>query len=347
MNITKNSITMRRWDDFHLHVREKDMLRIVLPYSAKYKYGLIMPNPRQGKDIITGENINQYRQEITSALPPQSTLKPQMTFKIIDDMTAEMVRDAKQAGAVAGKAYPIGTTTGASTGISNFRKLYHVFEEIQSLELVLCIHGENLSVPSLYREHAFLKTLRELAYDFPALRIVLEHVSTKEGVECVQSLPKNVAATIAVPHLFLTDDDIAGGKLHPHFFCKPRPKFEADRRALRNAAMSRSYKFFFGSDSAPHPRYEKECSEGEAGIFSAPVTRPLLVKLFDECGLLHTLEDFTSRYGREFYRFENHENDEIEIIRKRWQVPGIIGNFFDTTVVPLYANTEMQWHVVE
>jgi dihydroorotase len=261
-----------------------------------------------------------------------------MTIKLLDRTTPQIVREAKLAGAVAGKLYPAGVTTNSDDGVRYIQSLYDTFEVMQEVGMVLSLHGEAPEAFCLDREEAFLGILKDIAKTFPRLRIVLEHVTTNAAVETVQALPETVAATITAHHLVLTLDDVVGGKINPHNFCKPLAKRPADRSALIEAAFSYSPKFFFGTDSAPHIRETKECAAGCAGCFTAPLALELLAHVADEHGLsLEGIQGFTSEYGAQFYGLPLNEG-MVTFVREPWTVPDVLDG-----VVPFWAGQTLNW----
>jgi dihydroorotase len=292
-------------DDFHLHLRSGAMLKAVLPYTVEqFGRATVMPNLHPDP-ILMGLQAEMYGNEIMSY--GFNSFKPLMTIQITEKTTAQMIRQAQEAGVIAGKIYPKGMTTNSENGVVDYKSLHKVFLQMEASQMVLLLHGEHPhSTSSLYRERDFMDTLDYIAGKYPTLKIVLEHVTTAYAISTVKMF-KNVAATITLHHLLLTLDDVIGGKLKPHNFCKPIAKFESDREAIVEAAFSGSHKFFFGSDSAPHQRSTKECEEGCAGIFTAPVIMPMLVEFFEKHGKLRLLENFTARYGAEFYGLPRNE----------------------------------------
>jgi len=331
--------------DMHVHLREGQLMRDVLPYTVQdFSRALVMPNLM--KPIESLSAINLYRNEImaeASKLPGGETFKPLMTIKITKNTIPQEVRAAKDV-IVAAKLYPEGVTTNSSDGVKDFKALYPIFEVLQTDEKVLCIHGEHPDAEVLSREEKFLPVLRHIASDFPKLRIVLEHVSTAAAVACVAGLPKTVAATITVHHLLITLDDVIGGMLKPHLFCKPIAKTSEDRKSLLMAAMSGISggdrgKFFLGTDSAPHPVQSKECSSGCAGVFTAPVALPLLTSIFAEEGKIKELEAFTTHNAQRFYELYPSK-EKIAIVREPMEVPGGY-----VEVVPFMAGRTLDWSV--
>lgn len=344
-------MTIRRPDDFHVHLRDSTMLEAVAPFTeAHFARALVMPNTRFG-GIRTGEDVHRYREEIRKAAPKLEAL---MTVKLLDTTTPESIREAKAAGAIAAKLYPRGVTTNSEDGVSDPLALMPVYEAMEDIGMVLCLHGETPGVFCMNREQEFLRTLEEIARRRPGLKIVLEHVTTYEACEMVRRLHPFVAATITAHHLIHTLDDIVGDKLQPHHFCKPIPKTPADRRQLQWLAAIGHPKFFLGTDSAPHVVGQKECASGCAGVFSAPVALAVLAQVFEdfqiqELGDAPTtrgrFERFTSENGAKFYGLPLNEGT-ITLERKPWPVPKeYLVDEFDH-VRPLCAGLMLPWQVV-
>lgn len=336
-----DTLTLRRPDDFHLHLRDGEMLQAVVPPTAAvFGRALVMPNTEP--PVLTGADAERYRKEIVSALPDGAAFEPLMTIKIVPSTTPAMIRDAKAAGVVAGKLYPEGVTTNSSDGVRDVLALGDVFAAMSDEGLVLCLHGETPDTFCLDREDRFVaEVLPALARSFPDLRIVLEHVSTASAVDWLRSdaAPATVAATVTVHHLLLTLDDVVGGLLAPHHFCKPIAKRPADRAAIVAAAVSGDPRFFLGTDSAPHPREAKQSAHGCAGIFTAPVALPLLATVFDAHDALAALDDFCSGHGPRFYGLPANPGT-VRLVRDPWTVPADYDG-----VVPLNAGTTLPWRV--
>ncbi len=339
-------LTVRRIDDMHCHFRNGQRLKDVLPWTAAYaSRAIAMPNTRP-RAILTADDVSWYHDEIRRALdemPERHPFEPLMTIEIRDNTTPEMVKAAHRAGAVAGKVYPLGVTTNSDEGLRDFRspKIADTFRAMQDVGMRLLIHGEldNERVLVTKREETFLPTLRVLAERCPNLKIVLEHISTRLAVLCVKDLGDDVAATITAHHLCLTLNDVVGYGIQPHHGCMPMPKDFPDRDALIAAATSGNPKFFLGSDSAPHPREKKECARGACGVYTAPVLPQVLAEVFEQAGCLDRLEDFTSRFGAEFYGLPLNEGT-ISLAKAEWTVPDQIDG-----VVPFRAGTTLQWQL--
>ncbi|MDP3981672.1 MAG: dihydroorotase [Chlamydiota bacterium] len=342
-----DKITLRRFDDMHCHFRTEELLNEVLPCTVQYaSRGVAMPNTRP-RAILTAEDVVWYRDEIrrvVDRMPNQHPFESLMTIEIRDNTTPKMIIEAKRAGAVAGKVYPFGVTTNSDEGLRSFvgEEISETFWAMQDAGMLLLLHGELDLDRTLVtkREEAFLPTLSMLAAKFYDLKIVLEHVSTKAGIKMVKQLGKNVAATITAHHLCLTLNDVIGYGIQPHNACKPMPKDFDDRDALIKAATSGNPKFFLGSDSAPHPRDMKECAKGACGVFSAPVLPAVLAEVFEQAEKLKRLEDFTSRFGAEFYGLPLNKGS-ITLAKSEWTVPEQIAS-----VVPFRSGTKLLWQLL-
>lgn len=331
-----NEISIRKPDDFHIHLRQGEMMKDLVREAAKV-FGRVLVMPNTLPPIVVPENLKAYEDKLKSVGADLGFL---MTFKIFEGMDDDMVTGLKNAGAIAGKLYPQGVTTNSEDGVTDIEKLYPVFSAMQDLDLVLCLHGEVPGIEDLQRESAFLPTLKNIHRNFPKLRIVLEHVSSADAVECVKELGDSVSATITVHHLFLTTADVRNGYFHPHHFCAPICKSESDRMALMEAATSGNPKFFFGSDSAPHLEKDKQGERPKPGIFTTPVALPLLAQIFEEHGKIERLEAFTSQFGAEFYRLPLNIGS-ITLTKESWNVPE---EYFG--VVPLSAGEKLDWKVL-
>lgn len=329
-------LTIRKPDDFHLHLRQGELMTHLVREAAKvFQRVLVMPNTLP--PVTNAAELQKYHEELQSV---GIDLEFLMTFKLMPDTTPEEIVQLKKAGAIAGKLYPQGVTTHSQDGISDVEALFPVFSTMQEQNLVLCLHGEVPEIEDLKRESAFLPTLKKIHHNFPNLRIVLEHVSTEEAAQMVQELGDAVAATITIHHLLLTTQDVRNGHFNPHHFCAPICKTEQDREALIEAAVSGNPKFFFGSDSAPHLHQDKEGEHPKPGIFTTPVALPLLAELFESHGKIDRLEAFTSQFGAEFYQLPLSENS-LTLRKESWEVQN---EYFG--VVPLRSGQTLSWRVL-
>lgn len=325
--------------DAHVHLRDGEMLKNVARLTAKYfSHAIVMPNLTP--PIRTTDDVQEYESRINEAIQPGTLYKSLMTFKIYPDTQPCDV----PVGIVAGKVYPKYLTTNAEDGVEDYFSLYPVFREMEIRHIALCLHGEKpgKDIEGIDRESAFLRTLFFIAKTFPHLRIVMEHITTAAAVDAILQLPENVVATITAHHLVLTHDDVGGDRMNPHNFCKPVAKRASDRDALIEAATSGCPKFFFGSDSAPHPREKKECSECCAGVFTAPIALQLLAQIFEEHNALDRLANFTGEFARRFYNVNKFEEKPITLVKEPMNVPHQYGG-----VVPFLAGQQISWSVQE
>lgn len=273
---------LRTPDDFHVHLRQgAAVAAYTQDLAAGFARALVMPNTLP--PVATVEDLERYRSQIVEGLGANTPhFQPLMSFKLAPRHDAQAVAALAIGGVKAGKLYPAGVTTNSEDGVRTIESIFPALEAMQEHDIVLCIHGEAPDAFCLDRETAFLSKLETIVTRFPSLRVVLEHLSTADAVRAVRDLPPRVAATITVHHLLLTLDDLIGGELRPHHFCKPVVKTPADRALLREVVLNGESKFFFGSDSAPHTREHKECDCGCAGLYTAPVSLPLLASFFEE-----------------------------------------------------------------
>ncbi len=283
--------------DMHVHLRRGAMLKAVVPYTARYfRAALIMPNT--DPPILTIHDADEYRKEILAACENRKDFTPLMTLKLTPQTQAKDLTAAKIHGIQAGKFYPEGVTTNSQDGFHKLSDAYHLLEVMQDYDLPLSIHAEKPGANPLLAEQLFLEEVIGASQSFPKLRIIIEHLSSKVAVDAILELPNNVAATITAHHLAITHSEAIAD---PHCYCKPIAKEESDRQALIKAATSGNPKFFFGSDSAPHPRTDKESTAPKAGCFTAPIALQILAEIFDQVGALAKLDDFVGKFGPAFY----------------------------------------------
>jgi dihydroorotase len=336
-----DSITIRAPDDFHVHVRQGELLApMVLATARHFRRALVMPNT--SPPILTGHDACDYRDQIAEICPG---LQVVMTIKLTPNTTPQMIYSAWGLGVHAAKLYPDGVTTGSAGGVRDFRALSPVFDAMEEVGMILCLHGEDPGedVFCLDREERFLETLAWILRSFPDLKVVMEHLSTAAAADFVWEYPHgNLAATVTSHHLEITLDDVIGDKLMPHHFCKPLAKRPEDRERLIQAVTEyRQTKFLLGTDSAPHQVSAKECACGAAGVFTAPLAMPLLAEIFDDAEAIGRLEAFTSVNGARFYGLPLNE-DRVTLVREEWTVP----DHYDG-VVPLRAGKTIKWKVKE
>lgn len=304
------TLTIRRPDDWHVHLRDGTMLQAVAPYTADhFARAIIMPN--LVPPVVTRADAAAYRQRIMAALPQGSDFTPLMTLYLTEATDPGDVEAAFRAGEIAAvKLYPAGATTNSQSGVRDIRNVYPVLERMAEIGLTLCVHGEvtDPSIDIFDREAVFIeRVLDPMRRAIPGLRVVMEHVTTKDGVDYALSQDENLAATITTHHLIINRNAILAGGIRPHYYCLPVAKRETHRLALRAAATSGDRRFFLGTDSAPHTDPLKECACGCAGIFSSINTMGCLAHVFEEEGALDRLEAFVSLNGPAFYRLPVNE----------------------------------------
>ncbi len=341
-----NSISITQPDDWHLHVREGDALKSVVPDTAKqFRRAIIMPN--LATPVTTAKLAKNYRQEILDSLPDGSTFEPLMTLYLTDKTNAETIKDAKESGIIqALKLYPAGATTHSDHGVTDIKNIYPALEAIQQAGLLLLIHGEvtDPTIDIFDREKVYIETiLKPLMDDFPTLKIVLEHITTQDAVEFVKTAPDNIAATITAHHLLMNRNDIFKGGIRPHHYCLPILKRDTHQQALIKAATSGNPKFFLGTDSAPHSQTAKESACGCAGIYTAYHAMELYAEVFDKANALDKLEAFASFYGPDFYELKRN-NSKILLTREKWEIPKTLDyNLGKETIIPLRAGENCEW----
>lgn len=333
-------------DDWHLHLRDGEALEAVLPYSAaQFRRAIVMPNLEP--PVAAVDQALDYRGRIRAALPSGARFEPLMTLYLTPDTPPETVEAAKREGIAAIKLYPAGATTHSEAGVASLEAIDNVFAAMEEAELPLLVHGEvtDPDVDVFDREAAFIERhLAPLVARFPRLRVVLEHVTTREGVDFVRGAREGVAATITAHHLLLNRNDLLAGGIRPHLYCAPVAKAEAHRKALVEAATSGDPKFFLGTDSAPHARSAKESARGCAGIFTAHAALALYAAAFERADALDRLGDFAGRFGAAFYRLPENES-RLRLRREPWRVPEALP-YGDKELVPFGAGETLDWQIV-
>lgn len=342
-----NRITIRRPDDWHVHLRDGDMLRAVVGFTARqFARAIVMPN--LSPPITTIDAAQAYHARIIEALPAGSDFTPLMTCYLTDSADAAAIAQGYEQGVFAAcKLYPAHATTNSAHGVSDVRMLADVLETMQRIGMPLLVHGEvtDADVDIFDREAVFIETvLMPLVRDYPALKIVLEHITTTEAADFVAAAGPQIAATITPQHLMINRNAMFEGGLRPHAYCLPVAKREGHRLALRRAAVSGSPKFFLGTDSAPHEVGRKESACGCAGIFNAPFALECYAQVFDEEDALDRLEGFASVHGPQFYNLPLNEAI-VELERQDVIVPSLIGEGA-TAVVPFQADNIVKWRIV-
>ena len=342
-----NQITITRPDDWHLHLRDGATLRAILPDTARrFARAIIMPNLKP--PVRTTTDARAYRTRILAALPAGMAFEPLMTLYLTDNTDPGEIARAKASGIVhAVKYYPAGATTHSDFGLTDPVKGYAVFAEMEKHGMPLLVHGEvtDPEVDIFDRERVFIdRHLIPLAQAFPALKIVLEHITTAEGVAFVEDSPANIAATITAHHLLYNRNALFQGGIRPHFYCLPVLKREQHRLALIAAATSGNHKFFLGTDSAPHPQTAKHSACGCAGIYTAHAAIELYAEAFAAVNALDRLETFASHAGADFYGLPRN-TATITLARQVWTGPAHI-NLGDDLLIPLRANESIAWQLL-
>jgi dihydroorotase len=337
------TLSLTRPDDWHLHLRDGDALRAVLPHTARqFARAIVMPNLKP--PVTTTALALDYRRRILDALPAGADFEPLMTLYLTDRTPPQEMRRAREAGIVALKLYPAGATTNSDAGVTDIRKTYAALEAMQREGLLLLVHGEvtDAEIDLFDREAVFIeRVLQPLRRDFPGLKIVFEHITTREATQCVAAGDDRLAATITVHHLLMNRNALFLGGIRPHHYCLPVLKRETHREALVEAATSGNPKFFLGTDSAPHARDAKEGACGCAGIYTAHAAIELYAAAFEEAGALDKLEGFASTFGAEFYGLPLNR-DTITLERAEWRVPERLA-FGGEDLVPLRAGETIPW----
>ena len=337
------TLTITRPDDWHLHVRDGAALAAVVPHTAaQFGRAIIMPNLRP--PVTTAEQALAYKQRILAAVPAGVSFEPLMTLYLTDNLPPEEIVRAKAAGVVACKLYPAGATTNSDAGVTDIRKTYKTLEAMQKAGMLLLVHGEVTSsdIDLFDREAVFIEQqLIPLRRDFPELKIVFEHITTKDAADYVAQADRYTAATITAHHLLYNRNAIFLGGIRPHYYCLPVLKREAHRQALVQAATSGSPKFFLGTDSAPHPAQLKEHATGCAGCYTALSALELYAEAFDAAGALDKLEGFASFFGADFYGLRRNDG-RVTLRKEEWTLPEELP-FGEAVVKPLRGGESLAW----
>ena len=341
---TINTLTLTRPDDWHLHLRDGEALKAVLADSARqFARAMIMPNLRP--PVTNTALALAYRQRILAALPSGLNFEPLMTLYLTDNTSAEEIRTAVASGMVQGvKFYPAGATTNSDSGVTDLAHCQQALAEMEKLGLPLLVHAEvtDAQVDVFDRERVFIERhMVAIIKDYPALKVVFEHITTKDAADFVLHTPSNVAATITAHHLLMNRNAMFVGGIQPHHYCLPILKREEHRQALLRVATSGNAKFFLGTDSAPHAMHTKEAACGCAGMYTAHTAMELYAEAFDAVGALDKLEGFASFYGADFYGLPRNAG-RIQLHRQSWTVPASLP-FADDSIVPLRAGQPVAW----
>ncbi len=345
MTATLDTLTITRPDDWHLHVRDGAPLATVVPHTAaQFGRAIIMPNLRP--PVTTAAQALDYKQRILAAVPAGVAFEPLMTLYLTDNLAPGEIARARDAGVVAAKLYPAGATTNSDAGVTDLRKIHKTLEAMQQAGMLLLVHGEVTSpdIDLFDREAVFIEQqLIPLRRDFPGLKIVFEHITTREAAQYVAEAGHCTAATITAHHLLYNRNALFTGGIRPHWYCLPVLKREVHRQALVQAATSGSAKFFLGTDSAPHPAHLKEHATGCAGCYTAHAAMELYAEAFDNAGALDRLEGFASFHGPAFYGLPRNQ-DTITLRRESWTPPERFA-FGEAELKPLRAGEALPWRL--
>lgn len=340
-------LTLKRPDDWHVHLRDGAAMADVLADTARrFARAIVMPNLKP--PMRTVQQALHYRERILAALPEGLEFEPLMTLYLTDDTLPEEIARAKLSGSVLGvKLYPAGATTHSDSGVTRLSRCFRVLEKMEEIGVPLLVHGESTdpAIDVFDRERAFIEEILGPTLErFTRLKVVLEHITTSDAVQYVEVTGPNVAATITAHHLLMNRNALFLGGLRPHHYCLPVLKREEHREALVEAATSGNPKFFLGTDSAPHPRGDKESACGCAGMYTAHAALEFYACAFEEAGALERLEDFASRFGAAFYGLPQNEGT-VTLVREPWQVPERLA-FGGAELVPLRAGETIPWKLL-
>jgi len=347
MNNPMHSLTITRPDDWHLHLRDGGALKAVLPDTARqFARAIVMPNLRP--PVTTTALAIEYRERILNALPVGASFEPLMTLYLTDNTAAEEIERAKASGIVHGvKLYPAGATTNSDSGVTNLGHCVKALEAMEKVGMPLLAHAEvtDSDVDVFDRERVFIeRNMIPLLKKFPGLKVVFEHITTRDAADFVTQASSNVAATVTAHHLLMNRNDMFKGGIQPHHYCLPILKREEHRVALVKAATSGNPKFFLGTDSAPHARHTKEAACGCAGMYTAHTAMELYAEAFELAGALDKLEGFASFYGADFYGLPRNA-EQITLVKESWKVPSSLPYEGDV-LVPLRADQMLNWKML-
>lgn len=342
------TLQLTRPDDWHLHLRDGAALRTIIPHTARrFGRAIIMPNLRP--PIISTAQALAYRQRILAARPEGSDFEPLMTLYLTDNTPPQEIARAQESSYIhAVKLYPAGATTNADSGVTHLPKIYPVLDVLQQRGLPLLVHGEvtDPAIDIFDRERLFIERhLIPLLHNFPALRVVLEHISTQEAVDFIRTAPNNIAATITPHHLLLNRNAMWAGGFQPHHYCLPILKREVHRQALIAAAASGNPKFFLGTDSAPHAKAAKETAYGCAGIYNSHAALEFYAEVFESAGRLEKLEAFASFHGPDFYGLPRNRST-VTLTKMTTQMPESLA-FGNEVLIPLRAGQTISWRLAD
>lgn len=341
-----NEITIQTPDDWHLHLRDGELLEETVPATARcFRRAIVMPN--LVPPVRTADEAMAYRERILAASPENSGFNPLMTLYLTDKTSPADIKRAAECGLRAVKLYPAGATTNSDAAVTNLDALDPVLDALSENGMLLLVHGEvtDAHVDIFDREKEFIdRRLAQLVARFPSLKIVFEHITTKEAVEFVSDGGENIAATITPQHLMLNRNDMLVGGIRPHNYCLPVLKRNIHQQALREVVASGSNRFFLGTDSAPHEKAKKETACGCAGCYSAWASLELYTQVFDELDALDKLEGFASHHGADFYGLPRNDGT-VTLVKKPWRLPDSVALPNGQPIVPFMAGTEIQWSI--
>ncbi|NVK24498.1 MAG: dihydroorotase [Gammaproteobacteria bacterium] len=339
-------ITIQTPDDWHLHFRDGDMLQETVPATARcFNRAIVMPN--LVPPVTNATMVNEYRDRILAARPEGSAFEPLMVLYLTNDTSKQDIIDAKAAGTIAAKLYPAGATTNSDAAVKALDALFPIFEEMEKQGMLLLIHGEvtDNHIDIFDREKEFIdRNLSRIVAAFPTLKIVFEHITTKDAVEFVLAAGDNVAATITPQHLLLNRNDLLVGGVRPHNYCLPVLKRNIHQQALREVVATGNKKFFLGTDSAPHEKDKKESACGCAGCYSAWSALELYTQVFDELDALDKLEGFASHHGADFYGLPRNEGS-VTLVKEDWTIPESIELPNGHDIVPFFGGQTCSWKI--
>ena len=345
MQTSPDTLTLTQPDDWHLHLRDGQALKLVVPHTAgQFGRAIVMPNLRP--PVTTTEQALAYKSRILEAVPPGVAFEPLMTLYLTDNLDPAEIAKAKAAGIVAAKLYPAGATTNSDAGVTDLRKISAVLQAMERAGMLLLVHGEvtHPDIDVFDREAVFIETqLMGLRRDFPGLKVVFEHITTREAAQYVLEAGENLAATLTAHHLMFNRNALFMGGMRPHYYCLPVLKRETHRLALVAVATSGNPRFFLGTDSAPHPAHLKEHASGCAGCYTAPAAMAMYAQVFDEAGALDHLEAFASHNGPAFYGLPRNPGT-VTLLRQSWEEP-LAYPYGDAQLKPLLGGTSLPWRL--
>lgn len=339
------TLTLVQPDDWHIHLRDGEALSTTVADAARsFSRAIIMPN--LVPPVLNAAQALEYKSRIAAHIPEGNRFTPLMVLYLTDNTTPEMITAAHEAGVIACKLYPAGATTNSDSGVTDIANIYPALETMQKHGMKFLLHGEvtDSSIDIFDREKAFIdKTLSVLAKDFPNLKMVMEHITTKDAADFVEAANDNIAATITAHHLLYNRNHMLAGGIRPHYYCLPILKRSTHQEALIKAATSGNPSFFLGTDSAPHAKDKKEAACGCAGSYTAYHAIELYAEVFEDAGALDKLEGFASHFGPDFYGLPRNTST-ITLVREAWQVPETL-KLGSNPLVPVKAGEQLNWKV--